>query len=186
MQRWLRQVVSRHGLGLAEQGVQARRSGLALLDGPSALRGGTARLTKWVDETPRLIIWGINIGFAGITTVRLREAIRGRRNTFYALSRRAAIIDAALVGCLLTIAAIPALLGSGLLDNVVNKIKSAIPFLDQTVSGIVTWVLTFAIPSAISGVIGNFVYDILKKTVQRKDANKPSRANAEIQKQKRA
>ena len=132
----------------------------------------TDLLTDWVKETPPQTIWGMVISLAIIVGIRFREMFRGLNSFSYFFSRKSAIIDATMIGIVLVIFSIPALIGSGTIETISNWIAYIMPTLNQAISKTIAWILTFAIPSAISGVIGNFVYDILKKAYFSKDQNK--------------
>ncbi len=123
----------------------------------------TAVLTNWYNETPTPIKWVMNIGAFIISGIRIIESVKGYKNKSYMISKKSAVTDAVLVGLLFVICFIPILLGTALIDKFADWIFSVIPLLNQALSRIIAWVITFAIPSAVSGVIGNFVYDAIKK-----------------------
>jgi len=122
----------------------------------------TALLTNWYNETPTTMKWGMNIGAFIISAIRLRESIYGHKNKSYLISKKSAIIDAVLVGLIFVIFSIPILRGTGVIDKLTSWVNSILPMVNQAISEIIAWILTFAIPSAISGIIGNYAYDKLK------------------------
>lgn len=130
----------------------------------------TALLTNWFNETPIAIKWNMAIGGFLITSIRLREILRGHRSNLYLISKKSAVIDFVLVGTLIVICAIPALRGMGIVEKIADWVSLLAPIVGKAVSNIIAWILTFAIPSAVSGVIGNFVYDALKKIYSSKES----------------
>lgn len=123
----------------------------------------TALQTNWFNELPTSVQWIINISGLIISVIRMSKTIYGYKNKAYLLSKRAALLDAVLVAILYVIGFTPLLIGTSAIDKFAAWVNSIMPIVNQVVSKVIAWILTFAIPSAVSGVIGNFVYDALKK-----------------------
>jgi hypothetical protein len=131
----------------------------------------TALQTSWYSETPLTTKWGMVMSMTIITGIRFRELFRGYKNNSYRISKRSAIFDTVLAGLLLVIVAVPVLIGTGTIEELANWVYSITPLANRAISKIIAWILTFAIPSAVSGVIGNYVYDLLKKIYSSKERN---------------